>query len=127
MASHCCSCRRTHCSETEEGRRPIEDVDVGDRVWARNPETGEEDWREVTAVFVTPDKPVMELELVDDANASELLHVTGEHPFWVAGRGFGEAARLEPGDEVYTSRGGWVRGDYRDAAGEFIDNILAYL
>ena len=31
------------------------------------------------------------------------------HPFWVRGEGWNHANELEPGDELYTSTGGWVR------------------
>ncbi len=93
---------------TDDGPVAIDELEPGDRVWARDEHTGEEGYREVVEVFVTEDKPVMELELVDEASQSDYLRVTGEHPFWVGDKGWVEAEKLVAGDEVFTSRGGWL-------------------
>ncbi len=37
--------------KTARGMQPIEDVQQGDRVWSRDPATGQEGWREVTRLF----------------------------------------------------------------------------
>ena len=94
---------------TERGLVPIEEIRRGDRVWSQDDETGEEGYRRVAQTFVTPDQPTLELELVGNGHTMEVLEVTGEHPFWVSGRGWVAAQELQPGDEVYTSRGGWLR------------------
>jgi len=87
--------------------RPIESVEAGDLVWAMDPETGEEDWREVLETFVHPDA-VLEFA-IEDGTSTEVLTVTGGHPFWERERGWTSAGELLPGDEVFTSRGGWAR------------------
>ena len=38
-----------------------------------------------------------------------MLGVTGIHPFWVKNHGWTKAEDLLPGDEIFTSRGGWVK------------------
>ena len=46
----------------QAGLRPIESIIAGDLVWAMDPDTGEEDWREVLETFVHPDA-VLELAI----------------------------------------------------------------
>ncbi len=94
---------------TERGLVSIEEVQVGDLVWSRDDETGEEGYRPVARTFVTPDQPTLELKLVGDGGDEQTLEVTGEHPFWLRERGWLSARELLSGDEVYTSRGGWLR------------------
>ena len=89
------------------GLRPIESIIAGDLVWAMDPETGEEDWQRVLETFVHPDA-VLELA-IEDGTSTEVLTVTGGHPFWERERGWTPAGELLPGDEVFTSRGGWAR------------------
>jgi hypothetical protein len=95
--------------QTERGLVPIEEVRVGDRVWSRSDETGEEGYQRVARTFVTPDQPTLELELIRDGGVTERIEVTGEHPFWIVDRGWVAARELRPGDEVHTSQSGWVR------------------
>ena len=58
---------------------------------------------------ITPlDQPILALEFVGDASG-EALEVTGEHPIWARDRGWVAARDLLPGDEVFTSAGGWLR------------------
>jgi hypothetical protein len=88
---------------TDEGLKPIEEVQVGDLVLSRNDETGEEDYRRVTQLFVTAEKEALELRLRSPPNAQSTLGVTGEHPFWVLGRGWVPAHDLRPGDLLGTA------------------------
>lgn len=87
----------------------IEEIRAGERVLARNAETGENVCREVTRRMVTPGARILELRVGSGGGATQTLGVTGDHPFWRRSDGWTDAARLEPGDEVYTSAGGWVR------------------
>ena len=95
--------------ETEEGLRPIEEVEVGDFVLSRDEETGEIDLREVVRVFVTPDTPILELELENEDGEIEEIGTTAEHPFWVKEKGWVFAGKLLAGNEIFTSNGGWLR------------------
>jgi RHS repeat-associated protein len=94
---------------TERGLVPIEEVRVGDRVWSRSDETGEQSYRPVVRTFVTPDQPTLELHFASDGRATERVDATVEHPFWVVDRGWVAAGDLRPGDEVSTSHGGRAR------------------
>lgn len=94
------------CDGTTED---IEAIEIGDRVWSRDEETGEFGCRTVVGTKVTPDSRVLDLEVERAEGSTETFGVTDEHPFWVRDRGWVAAGDLEPGDEVFTSRGGWVR------------------
>jgi hypothetical protein len=72
--------------------------------------TVEERLHRVVETFVRS-APVMELEVIG-GGATDVFVVTGEHPFWRRdheGGGWVRAQDLLPGDEVFTSRGGWAR------------------
>ena len=92
--------------ETEEGPVPIEQLHTGDLVWSRDDDTGEEGYRPIAKVFVTPDQPILTVELEDESGAIEAIDVTAPHPFRVEGRGWVPAGELEPGDQVESADGG---------------------
>jgi hypothetical protein len=94
--------------ETPDGPKPIEDLEPGDLVLARNDQTGEIDWRPIGAVIHSDDKPVLELELISEAGR-EPIKTTPDHPFWVTDRGWVEAKDLAPGDPLVSANGGWLR------------------
>ena len=94
---------------TKDGPKPIEEVEEGDLVLSRNEETGEVGYRPVVGTFVNHDKRVIELHVVDGEDSPSTLGVTPEHPFWVVEKGWVQAGDLLPGDELFTSRGGWLR------------------
>lgn len=78
----------------EGGDRPIESIRVGDRVWARDVESGVVALRPVTTLFVTPGVATIDLELAAGSH-SEHVAVTPGHRFWVEGRGWTPAQDLE--------------------------------
>jgi len=92
--------------ETERGPVAIEALHTGDLVWSRDDETGEEGYRPIAQVFVTPDQPLVTVELEDADGAIEEIDVTAPHPFRVEGRGWVPAGELEPGDQVESADGG---------------------
>ncbi|MGW5879914.1 RHS repeat-associated core domain-containing protein [Nocardiopsis terrae] len=114
--------------------KPIEDVDIGEKVLATDPETGEQSARTVLAtiigsgakslVQVTID-PTTEREAPagDEASADEdsegvpgpvvagdVIVATDGHPFWVPELGLWvDAVDLAPGMWLQTSSGTWVQ------------------
>jgi len=85
------------------GYAAIETVEVGDFVWASDPETGEVALKQVVQTFVN--------------EASELIHVTvmgekivctTEHPFYSPVKGWISASALCPGDVLLTANGDYV-------------------
>jgi Flp pilus assembly pilin Flp len=80
---------------TEAGLRPIESIAVGERVWARNELTGEDALAEVVQRFVTPDSPVIGVDIPLGLVRHELLRVTENHRFYVPDRGWVAARELD--------------------------------
>ena len=91
------------------GMVAIEDIQPGDYVLSRNDDTGEVSYQEVVRVFVTPGQQIYELKLIDENDKEESIGTTQEHPFWVKARGWIPASELLPGDEIFTSGGGWLK------------------
>ncbi|WP_026123046.1 RHS repeat-associated core domain-containing protein [Nocardiopsis halotolerans] len=118
--------------------RPIEEVDVGDRVLATDPETGEQSARTVLATIVgsgtknlvqiTVDptteregasddsdgdargEQVEQSEIPGPVAAGDVIVATDEHPFWVPGlEQWVDAIDLAPGMWLQTSSGTWVQ------------------
>ncbi|GAA3222927.1 polymorphic toxin-type HINT domain-containing protein [Nonomuraea helvata] len=86
--------------DTEHGPRAIEDIKVGDRVWAADPETGKRTLRTVARLFHrTVDS------LVRITTAGGTLSATDGHPFWVQGKGWTRAEDLRPGDALQNPSG----------------------
>nr|WP_246300247.1 polymorphic toxin-type HINT domain-containing protein [Actinopolyspora biskrensis] len=89
---------------------PIEDVEVGDRVVATDPETGETVSRKVVATITGQgEKDLVEVTVDTDGDAGDetgVVVATGEHPFWVDDRGrWVDAEDLDTGDQLRTPDG----------------------
>jgi Pretoxin HINT domain len=91
---------------TDRGAVPIEELAAGDLVLSRDDQTGEEAFRPIAQMFVTPDQPLLALALEDSLGAVETFDVTAPHPFYVEDRGWVSAGDLRAGDEVVSSGGG---------------------
>ena len=90
---------------TVGGTTPIEALRIGDEVWSRDEETGEEGYRPVVNTFVTPDQALLAISLRDPDGRVETLEVTAPHPFQVEGLGWVQAGKLEVGDRVASAGG----------------------
>ncbi|CAM2005700.1 HintN domain-containing protein [Acanthopleuribacter pedis] len=78
---------------TEDGRKPIAEIAVGDRVWSWNEETGRTETNTVTRLFRNQVNTLVTVDLGD-----QQIETTTEHPFYVQGEGWIEAEKLKPGD-----------------------------
>lgn len=85
---------------TETGPEPIEKVRVGDRVLAQDPTTGELAYKLVLQTTVRPIGQTVRVG-VD----GEDIYATNGHPFWVVGKGWRMARKLEPGWRLHTPNG----------------------
>jgi hypothetical protein len=81
---------------TQQGRRPIEQVAVGDLVLSRDIPTGRLGWEPVLQVTSQPPKETVTLVLGD-----EELTCTPGHLFWVSGEGWKKAAEIEASDWLH--------------------------
>ncbi|MFD8965390.1 polymorphic toxin-type HINT domain-containing protein [Streptomyces sp. NPDC059568] len=83
--------------------RDIEDIKPGDKVMAKDPETGESGPRVVTRLIVTEDDKYFNTLSIATADGVEKLTATHEHPFWSPSeRRWVEARDLRPGATLLT-------------------------
>ena len=82
VSGRCCFVAGT-LVETERGLRPIEDIDIGDRVLSRNPETGETAYKDVTDLIRLNQRVIWEVSLSSEGNTSEFFETTDDHPWWI--------------------------------------------
>jgi hypothetical protein len=80
---------------TIDGPRPIESIQVGDRVLSQGPTTGQIAFRPVVAVHHNRPSPTFRI-----AVDGETIVATGIHRFWKAGLGWTMARDLKPGDRL---------------------------
>ena len=97
--SHECLTRGT-LIWTASGAQPIESIQVGDLVVAKEVESGELAYRPVLRTTRRPSGPLMKIELHDESIRSSL-----GHPFWVSGEGWVKAKDLQSGMELHTLDG----------------------
>ncbi|GFN32160.1 hypothetical protein PCURB6_24200 [Paenibacillus curdlanolyticus] len=100
-ASNGCNCFTAGTKVlTDEGEKPIEEIEVGDRVLAKSDETGEVAYKEVVGLFQKQADEIYYVHLGD-----EIIEVTGEHPFWLDGKGWTLVKDLKVGDLLVSSDG----------------------
>ena len=87
----------------EEGKTSIENVKVGDKVYAENPETGEKGLKEVVQTFVNETDELIHIQI-----EKETISATPEHPFYVKNEGWISAKDLRAGDILVLQDGGYV-------------------
>ncbi|MFE9776426.1 polymorphic toxin-type HINT domain-containing protein [Streptomyces sp. NPDC005931] len=89
--------------------KDIEDVDLGDKVMATDPETGEEGPREVTRLIRTEDDKHFNRLTIATSDGVEELTATHEHPFWSPSqKSWMEASDLTAGMTLLTDDGDTV-------------------
>ncbi|MBR1811010.1 MAG: hypothetical protein IJ766_05085, partial [Clostridia bacterium] len=88
---------------TVTGTVAIEDVKVGDLVYATDPDTGETALKEVLQTFVRESS-----ELVHVTVDGEEIICTNEHPFYSPKKGWTAACELRAGDILVTVNGEYV-------------------
>ena len=86
--------------------KPIRDVQVGDRVKSRDPVTGKESAKTVTATIKRLASSVVRVSVTDaKTGQSETLTCTPEHPLFVSGQGWVEAGSLGIGSLIVSRAG----------------------
>lgn len=88
--------------KTAKGEKSIEDVEVGDKAWAKDLSTGKNELRSVIGLFRKHADQVMTITVADGAKVT----VTEEHPFYVTGLGWVTSGDLMVGDQLVQRDGG---------------------
>ncbi|MFF0374011.1 polymorphic toxin-type HINT domain-containing protein [Actinoplanes missouriensis] len=84
--------------------KAIEDVEVGDKVTATDPATGETTGRAVTTLHRNQDTDLVDLTVRAGDGEADTLRTTAHHPFWNDSTGaWTDAADLKPGDVLRTA------------------------
>ena len=91
---------------TKDGYKNIEDIQVGDEVLSYDEQTGLQDYKKVVHLFRGETKEWHHIFV----NGEEIV-CTGEHPFFVDGKGFVEAKYLTKEDSLVLSNGSIVKID----------------
>ena len=95
--------------KNSDGSTAIEEVQIGDYVWARDSKTGHTSLKEVTNTIITEGKPLYAVKLVESDGTEEIIQVTDNHPFWIKSRGWVNTIDLKPGMLVEQYDGTTVR------------------
>ena len=88
---------------TEDGQKAIEDIEVGDLVWATDTETCETALKEVVRLFRNETKEWIHLTV-----NGETITCTPEHPFYSPVKGWTNAIDLRAGDILVMLNGEYV-------------------
>lgn len=82
---------------TDEGEKPIEEIEVGDKVLAKSEydSNGELAYKEVTALYRNQRDDIIKLYV-----GEQVIETTDNHPFWVEGKGWVYADELQVGDKL---------------------------
>jgi hypothetical protein len=91
---------------TQEGPKPIEHIEVGDRVAARAMGGAENSWRRVLQLFRDADRVIYRITVRTADGRSDTIGTTREHPFFIDGQWWRGAADLRVGDRIALVDGG---------------------
>lgn len=100
-AGTCCFVAGTQVL-TENGYKNIEDIKLGEKLRAKNIQTGQHDWKPVTRVFIEPDRQIFEIKLKGVDGYEQKIQTTDDHPFYVADQGWRATVELNIGDNIET-------------------------
>ncbi len=89
---------------TGRGLVPIEEVKLGDKVYALDPDTGEYGYYEVVYLTNHPVNEILHLTIDGD-----IMEVTPDHPIYVESRGWVAAEDVAVGDSLRRKDGGFAQ------------------
>lgn len=87
-------------AETVGRVKPIEELEVGDLVWAWDAGEGALVKRCVKRLFRHKDRAILDVLCINQAGSTKKITATSEHPFWIEGKGWVPAQDLESGDPL---------------------------
>ncbi len=86
--------------------KPVEKIEAGDSLAARNQYNKKTQWRLVLQTFATPEKEAVHVEIEHTDGVRETISCTTEHPFYVTDKGWCGANGLQSGDSLELLYGG---------------------
>ena len=86
---------------TGEGERRIDEISVGDLVWAEDTVTGEQVLKRVSKVYVKETDHIVHIGI----STGEEIETTENHPFYTEDRGWVAASDLTEGEQLHTEDG----------------------
>ncbi len=92
---------------TENGLKPISEIEIGEKVWAYNEESGETELQDVVHLIQREgEKEIVDITL----ESGEVIRATAGHPFYVQGDEWRwlDAGDLKQGDQLYGKDGDTV-------------------
>lgn len=89
--------------ETEEGQKPIEEIQAGYKVLSKNPETGETAYKTVEKTYINETDELIHIHV-----NGETISATPNHPFYVDKLDCTLAKNLRAGDILVLSNGEFV-------------------
>lgn len=104
---------------TVEGPQPIERLRIGDLVLSQDPEGGQLAYKPVLRTTLGPP-----LELVKVSAGSESFDCTGGHLFWVPGKGWRRARKLQAGDVLHGVTGTTIVGTVETGPTQKAHNLV---
>ncbi len=104
---------------TASGLRPIESLQIGDTVLAKDIETGELTYQPVIRTTVRLPQPLTTLHTKDDS-----IRATLGHYFWVSGKGWRMAKEIKPGDRLHGVQGTATVTDVSRGGREAVYNLV---
>jgi RHS repeat-associated protein len=91
--------------ETKDGLRPIEELDIGDLVLAKDVESGEIAYKEITDLIRRHDRIIWKVVVETEDKQTEVFETTDDHPWWIPERGWVTIEELSSGDIATTADG----------------------
>lgn len=85
---------------TKDGVKPIEEIKVGDLVLSKETSSGLQSYKPVEKLYSGYSDEIFSLSI-----GNKTIETTGNHPFWVDGKGWIPADELQPGDQLETGNG----------------------
>lgn len=91
-----CALRGTKIRMADGTTKPIENINIGDKVLSYNEAKKAEEEDKVISFMARTVDEILDIELDDGT----VVSITGEHPVLVLSRGWIKASDLRPGDDV---------------------------
>ncbi|GGB81010.1 RHS repeat-associated core domain-containing protein [Henriciella pelagia] len=88
--------------DTEDGVRPIEEIEIGDLVVARDPDTGETSLKPVIELIRLNNRDIWEIEFAVADGVIQTFQTTDDHPWWNEELGWLRTDQLEPATMIET-------------------------